>query len=259
MREQLRTFADLYAKRPIRDNSGGMASPHLFATWFALRALRPEVVVESGIFRGQGTWFIEQALPGADLHCIDPRPDQIVYRSPRATYHQADFSRLDWSALPRERTVLFFDDHQDAYQRTVLCAWLGFRHLLFEDNYAPGTGDCYSLKKALELGGFTPPPRRAARRPFAALVKRWLGLADPMRQDGFPPMPEHAKSLSAHLEAYQELPPVFRPERTHSGKPWPAPTVAPLLERVEEPWQRVFLEEAHTYRWICYARLCASA
>ena len=89
------------------------------------------------------------------------------------------------------------------------------------------------------------------RRVVAALAKRWLALAE--RPEAFAPVAEHAATLREHLEAYQELPPVFRPPPSRSGTAWP--TVPPLLERVEEPWQRIFLEEADTYRWICYARL----
>ena len=58
-------FIELYKERPIKDNSGGMKFPHMFALFFFLKTLRPDFVVESGIFKGQSTWLIEKTLPNA--------------------------------------------------------------------------------------------------------------------------------------------------------------------------------------------------
>jgi hypothetical protein len=48
-------FVTLYQERPIQDNTGGMKAPHLFAVWFMMRKLAPELIVESGVWKGQGT------------------------------------------------------------------------------------------------------------------------------------------------------------------------------------------------------------
>src|SRR5690349_11047684 len=82
----LEEFAALYAQRPIQDNQGGMKAPHMAYTWFVLKHLRPKVVIESGVWRGQSTWLIEQTCPDAELHCIDPDLSRLIYRSPKATY-----------------------------------------------------------------------------------------------------------------------------------------------------------------------------
>jgi hypothetical protein len=110
----LEEFADLYSRRPIAVNTGGMKSPHLFAMWFALWTMKPKAVIESGVWKGQGTWFIEQACPDAEIHCLDINLSRVEYRSMRAIYHECDFSFVDWSGLPGEDTLLFFDDHQNA-------------------------------------------------------------------------------------------------------------------------------------------------
>jgi len=146
--DALDEFAQLYAQRPVIDNSGGMKSPHLFCAWFVMKKLQPKVIIESGVWWGQGTWFFEKACPQAEIHCIDPNLAQIRYRSPNATYYCRDFSDIDWRGIPADETVLFFDDHQNAYTRLQIARWLGFRHLIFEDNYPASRGDCYSLKKA---------------------------------------------------------------------------------------------------------------
>src|SRR5687768_2691932 len=81
---KLEEFSSLYDDRPIKDNTGGMLSPHMFSIWFALRTLQPKAVIESGVWLGQSTWFFERACPDAQLYCIEPNLDRIQYRSTRA-------------------------------------------------------------------------------------------------------------------------------------------------------------------------------
>lgn len=223
---KLEEFASLYKHRPIKDkhNRGGMKSPHMFLSWFVLQWFQPEAIVESGVLRGQGTWFFERACPNAKLYCIDIRPGEIRYKSERATYFDCDFSFLDWSHLPRESTVLFFDDHHDDFGRVKLARELGFKCLLLEDNYPAGVGVLESC-------------------PLKAILES----------------PEHSERyefLMQHLKAYSELPPVFAPQKNQWGEDWEThATPEPLLTRVEEDWQQVYLDEAMHYAWMAYVNL----
>jgi len=256
---QLAEFSALYQERPIADNAGGMLSSHMFHAWFVMRALQPSVIVESGVFLGQGTWFLERACPNAQFYCIDLNLDRIQYRSNHAKYYDRDFERIDWTSLPKEETVLFFDDHQDAYRRTITAKWFGFKHLIFEDNYPPARGDCYSLKQAFAHAGFTfQPPAywslrsklkwRAAHR-FGTLTDKYIGVA---------PNTEDAGYLRQNLEIYYEFPPIFRAERTYWGDLWDDSnysTPPALLQSVDEEYQQVFMDDAMYYGWMCYAKL----
>jgi len=240
---KLEEFASLYARRPITDNEGGMRSPHLFLAWFALQALRPKAVIESGVLRGQGTWFFERACPDAQLYCIEPNLDRIQYRSDRAKYLDRDFSTIDWSGLPRDETVLFFDDHQNAHERAQTASWFGFKQLIFEDNYPSLQGDCYSLKKVFMQSGFqfSPPPYWSLKSRLKWHLARVFGaLAGPYRS--IPANELDAKYLRQNLEVYCELPPVFKPDRTFWGDPWDDqsyPTAEPLLRSLAADYQRV--------------------
>jgi hypothetical protein len=198
MRARVPEFLELHAKRPIKENRGGMRAPHLFATWFMVQKLAPTHIVESGVFKGLGTWLLEQAAPAARLYCIDPDPSARVYQSSRASYLTEDFAKLSWD-LPRETTLLFFDDHQDELRRVEESRKLGFRHVIFEDNYPPGQGDCFSLKQAL-MGERRPDGRGG----LAGLVNKLL----PRGSDG-----EAKAELEAALDCYYEFPPVLRVER----------------------------------------------
>lgn len=243
MKEALPEFLGLLGKLPISNNHGGMRAPHLFATWFMLRTLRPTHIVESGVFKGLGTWLLEQAAPEARLYCIDPNPEAIEYRSPRAEYFTRDFSELDWD-LPRATTLLFFDDHQNALSRVALAERLGFSHLIFEDNYPRGKGDCYSLKQAL-MGEPAPQPRGLGARALQILTGASAADRDP------------ARYLESVVETYAEFPPVRRPPTTRWGDAWTDalyPTPEPLFDGLggsDDP----FTAYAQDYTWICYARL----
>ncbi len=255
-------FEAVYAERPIQDNLGGMKAPHMFAVWFIARWLEPEVVIESGVFRGQSTWLFERALPDARIISIDIDLSARDYISSRATYHDQDFATLDWSELRGDRTLAFFDDHQNAYVRMQQCRWLGLRHVIFEDNYPASVGDCYSLKKVLAGAGFTPTSsegRRGLASQLAAMISRRGGDEDPAPGERIAPNMHDAAMLVRNLELYCEFPPVFTRDQTRWGEDWARSselsTPDPLLEPQQRDRHPVLWEEAEHYTWICYARL----
>jgi len=153
----LEEFLDLYKSRPLRTNQGGMGINHSYALFFVLRKLMPNHVIESGVFRGQSTWLIEQALPHAEIYSLDPMPGFREYTSSKAKYLVEDFAGVDWSALDPEKTLCFFDDHQSAFSRLKDMKWWGFKHAVFEDNYPLSQGDCYSLRQILSGAGHPRP------------------------------------------------------------------------------------------------------
>lgn len=239
-------FVSLYERRPIKDNTGGMSSTHLFLFWAALRELKPAVVIESGVWQGQGTWLIEQAVPDAVIYSIDLDWSHLKYRSDRAIYISEDIFSRDWKSLDKERAVVFFDDHVDAMKRVRGCVEHGFRHLIFEDNYPHFRGDCYSLQEVFaETGHQAYPGWRAA-------ISRLRGR---LQDRTIPPNSMDAAYVRGVSEAYEILPPIFALDKTRWGDAWPSVTPQPLLDRVTEPWQQVLLDEATWYTWMCYLRL----
>ena len=221
LKDKLGEFAELFDKRPISDNHGGMDAPQMFGAWFLIQHLKPECVVERGVWYGQGTWFFEQAAPKAHLVCIEPNQPRVQYVSSKAQYLPHDFELYDWSNIPHSETVCFFDDHQNALERIILASKFGFKHLMFEDNYPRSQGDCTSLKTILENGG------------------------------------KEADVVREMLEIYYEFPPVVKGENTRWGDPWTDdeyPTKTPLLtERTAE--MECFFKGFEQYTWICYAKL----
>jgi hypothetical protein len=151
--DEINNFNLLYKNRPVFDNHGGMKAPHMFWVYFLLKKINPSIIIESGIFKGQSTWLIEQICPNSKLISIDPNLDRREFISDRADYRKKDFLEHNWlEELGLEgckNTLAFIDDHQDNYLRLKHAHANKITHVIFEDNYPTTHGDVLSLKKIL--------------------------------------------------------------------------------------------------------------
>ncbi|KAJ3695695.1 hypothetical protein LUZ60_001072 [Juncus effusus] len=160
----LEQFIPIYSTRPIKNNMYGMGFDHSFGLWFITRFLNPNLVIESGAFKGHSTWVLRQAVPNARIISLSPRhPEKYLKKGPayvdrNCTYFAGkdfvDFGSVEWKKVLKKhgvedlsRVLVFFDDHQNELKRLKQALKAGFRHLIFEDNYDTGTGDHYSLRQ----------------------------------------------------------------------------------------------------------------
>lgn len=154
----------IYETRPIKNNMYGMGFDHSFGLWFIARWLKPDLMIESGAFKGHSTWVLRQAMPDKPIISISPRhPAKYLQKGPayvdeNCTYFAGkdfvDFGSIDWGSVMKRhgitnlgRVLIFFDDHQNELKRLKQALKAGFQHLVFEDNYDTGTGDHYSLRQ----------------------------------------------------------------------------------------------------------------
>lgn len=268
MRAGVHEFARIYKNRPIADNAGGMMIPHMYAVWSILKKIQPDTIVESGVFKGQGTWLIDQACPQARKICFEPRLSNIVYKTPNAVYHNTDF--LDYGEdFSRCHAVALFDDHQDALPRIRHCKWLGIREIIFDDNYPVDKGDHYSVKKIYSGAGYdrshriSSYTRNDAFSKTARLACKILHLAPFEQVSALPIRPNMVdwEILKKHLECYFEFPPVARANKTRWGEQWDLdryPTPLPILSARENSEELApFFSQSQFYTWPCYLRLIA--
>jgi hypothetical protein len=129
-------FRDLIATCPVRQKRGGNGFNGALQIYAVVRALRPPVIIESGVFRGLTTWLMRQASPDATILCFDPELGNLHYRDGRAHYSTEDWSRADLSDLDLAHTLAFFDDHISQARRIVEASDRGIRRVLFDDNAA---------------------------------------------------------------------------------------------------------------------------
>ena len=231
-------FLNLYEKRPVLDNLGGMTSTHLFWAWYVSRKLQPKYIIESGVFKGQGTWLFRQACPEAKIFSIDPILTQRVYIDEQVTYFLEDFSKIQWdNYLDPKVTLCFFDDHQDAYMRLMQMKWMGFEYAMFEDNYPSSQGDCYSLKKIFSQKDY---------------------ILDGKEKVQILASSSHLNYVKKNIEAYTTFPPLFKNEKTRWGDDWDEenyPTPEPIFKNEDKERYPILKKEANGYTWICYVRL----
>lgn len=230
-------FLELYSSRPIKNNYGGMSSTHLFWTWYVLKKIQPKNIIESGIFKGQGTWLIANACPEANIYSIDLDLSRRVYIDNKVKYYDKDFSLIEWGEVieDTENTLCFFDDHQNAYLRLQQMKWMGFKKAMFEDNYPISQGDCYSCKKVLSECG---------------LVVNGEKIIE---ANG-----THARYFKKNIKTYTTLPPLFKNEMTRWGDEWDDinyPTPHAIFSEKDVSRYKIVKHEAADYTWICYVEL----
>jgi len=151
--KEIKEFRNLYEKRPIKNNKHGMQFQHMFATYFILKKFKPSFVIESGVYRGQSTWLIENTLPNSKILSIDIDLSQRIYISNKAEYSNIDFKDQNFSNLP-EDTLVFLDDHVNHYERLKQAKFFNIKKIILEDNYPDEKGDFYTINHAINKKGF---------------------------------------------------------------------------------------------------------
>ena len=150
-------FLEIFRQRPLLNNAGGIRFDHAFALWYTLQQLQPETVIESGVWNGQATWIIRQALPFARIICVDPSDRQKVKHAGveyMTGINFVDIAKTQWKlkGVNPTRAVIFLDDHQSGYKRVFLqLRHQGFSEFVIDDNFAFGIGDNYSFKWVCEV------------------------------------------------------------------------------------------------------------
>ena len=151
--KELISFKEFYKNRPIKNNIHGTIFPHAFATYFILKKLKPKFVIESGVYKGQSTWLIENTLPECKILSIDIDLSQREYISKKANYSSLDFKFHDFSKIPHE-TLVFFDDHVNHLERIQQSKFFNIKNIIFDDNYTSNEGDFYTIKHSYQNSGF---------------------------------------------------------------------------------------------------------
>lgn len=245
-------FAEIYANKPINDNQGGMKAPHAFATYFMLKSLKPRVIIESGVWKGQGTWLIEKACPNAHLVSLDIDFSNLIYKSPNAEYVEQDFSYLDVETIEKDHTICFFDDHQNALLRLQQMKWKGLKKAIFEDNYPVPRGDCYSLKKIFSNAGFSPESRKGVKGKAKDFLAKYFSIN---ASENISQNLTHGAELKNSLSLYYEFPPLFECSHTRWGDEWSEPNYPTKPAIFDNSFHHELRKEALHYNWMCYVEL----
>jgi len=153
----LDTFLKDFYFTDIEKNGGGMRINDMFSFYFLLNKLRPDVVIESGVWNGQSTKLIRKVLgDNCKILCLDPREIDttgFTDTNPNTTYYTGknfiDFASLNLD-VKSNTALCFFDDHQNSAQRLIQCIEKGITHVFFNDNYPVDAGSHYSVQHLID-------------------------------------------------------------------------------------------------------------
>ena len=268
--EELNNFDEIYKQRPIKNNEGGMKYPTMFAIYFILKKINPEFVIESGIWWGQGTWLIEKTLPTANILSLDINLKKRKYISKKAKYSESDFKYQDFTSIP-ENSLAIFDDHQNALERMMQAKWFNIKHLIFDDNYPPKQGDCYSIKKAFAKSGLNHQLKikgiiKTLFLIFLELFKKktnknYLISSEILSHRFFrdvKPNNVDFRFIERNIETYYEFPPIFKHSKTKWNDNWndeEYPTENPLLDNSQKLENQTAFDPSNFYTWPTYVKL----
>jgi hypothetical protein len=124
-------FYEGLKKHPVPEHHKGSTTNGL-NLWLHLlvRALQPDLVIESGVYMGRSLYSLRVAAPKAEIHAFDISFAHLGFRDPGIYYHEMDWTRVD---LPRAaKAFAYFDDHINNGKRIVECAERGIHHLVFD-------------------------------------------------------------------------------------------------------------------------------
>ena len=129
-------FYEVLEDNPVKDRSSSICNSDAFWLYWLAKDLKPEVIIESGTYRGFSLWLLKQAT-GVQAFSFDParRPD---YQLLGHRHFYSDISRhLPMLAdnCEGKKALAFFDDHQDHEVRLHQAQLIGVRHVVFHDNY----------------------------------------------------------------------------------------------------------------------------
>ena len=215
--KEIKEFRNLYEKRPIKNNKHGMQFQHMFATYFILKKFKPSFVIESGVYRGQSTWLIENTLPNTKILSIDIDLSQRVYVSKKAEYSNIDFKDQNFSNLPDD-TLVFLDDHVNHYERLKQAKFFNIKKIILEDNYPEDKGDFYTINHAIGNKGFNHNYTKLSLLKtflifFKEFVKKlffkkYFFKLDKIvsRLRDYPPKENDFKNIEKNIKSYSEFP-----------------------------------------------------
>jgi hypothetical protein len=107
------------------------------------RALKPKVIVESGVFHGSSLFTFKSAIPRAKIFAFDVNFGALMSRLEGVDYRQHDWGTDDVRAEDPS-DLCFFDDHINNCMRVCQAYDRGFRHVVVDD--APDIGEIHQFR-----------------------------------------------------------------------------------------------------------------
>lgn len=127
-------FNEVYEQRPVKDNSGGTGYGNLLLLYVIARIYNPDLIIESGVWKGLSLWVLHKACPSAEIHGFDISFSRLEEKISSVAYHEHDWSSFEFGNVSERKALVHFDDHINHSKRIMEAHGKNFRHLLLDDN-----------------------------------------------------------------------------------------------------------------------------
>jgi hypothetical protein len=131
--QALRQFYEQFLDSPFRGIGGGSRFNNLAWLYLIAKAMQPDLVIDSGTFRGASAWAFSAA--GATVHSFDIDLSRLARPADRVVYSECDWTQFDWKDFDLSRSLIYFDDHLDQVRRLIEAARYGIPLAIFDDDF----------------------------------------------------------------------------------------------------------------------------
>ena len=142
----LSDFVRIYEDRKVADNAGGAGEYPSAWIYLIARLFDPNLIIESGVWKGHTSWLFRMACPHAEIHSFDISLGQLVCKLDDISYYAKDWMSDDvvTNLAIDDHSLAYFDDHINQCLRVKQAYDMGFKYILFDDN-APVVNDKYNV------------------------------------------------------------------------------------------------------------------
>lgn len=119
--------------RPDRANRGSCPPWKLRHLYNICKNINPDVIIESGSWKGNSLWLFRHAFPSARLISHDINFSNLLWRDITIQYREYDITKENYD-INKESAFIFFDDHINQQKRLEWAKRNGFKYLVFDDN-----------------------------------------------------------------------------------------------------------------------------
>ncbi len=114
-------YENLYREVKINNLNGGMGYNNGLFIYILICHFKPNVVLESGVWKGFSTYLIDNAIDHkSKIYCFDINLANREFLSTKAVYFESELSfinNIDYKSVD----FAFFDDHVSIYDRLKFC------------------------------------------------------------------------------------------------------------------------------------------
>jgi hypothetical protein len=128
-------FFQDYLGTPFRAQSGGSRFGNLLWLNMLSKSMQPDLIVDSGTYRGGSAWALSRGCPSAQIYSFDVDMSQVEHREPNVRYIEKDWISCEEAFTAGERRLFYFDDHIDQGRRLLEAAQRGATLAVFDDDF----------------------------------------------------------------------------------------------------------------------------